>query len=237
MHFPRPPNRSESAVTRVQAIVTLAVLGVLFSIAFALLYPAVKMVRASRLSAEAGTMVKNIANACRFYADENGGFPPIAAARDGQEGNRYLSFGDTTEGRCKVNNSELFNALRGISAGSNSGDVLNQWKTNYFTGPVAAGHEPPRNGFADGSKFPEALRGRLFDPWGAEYCVLLDDDKDGRINVGAFYQDFARPEETVQNSAVAFSMGEDRKRGGEEYEGFFKKPFSDRAPDDFISWQ
>jgi type II secretory pathway pseudopilin PulG len=237
MHDPRPHNRFRSALTRLEVGVTLAVLGVMFALLFPSLLVAIRTPQESKLREEAGRVVKNIVTACKLYATEHGGFPSIAAASDGQEGNRYLSFGDTNAGRCKVDNSELFNVLRGISAGANTGDVLNKTKTRYFEGKKATNPKLPRQGFADGPEFPEAIRGQLFDPWGTEYCVVLNVHKDGMLNLGDFYRDLSGWAEKVQDSVAAFSLGKDQKRGGENYEGLFRKPNSDDAPDDIVSWQ
>jgi type II secretory pathway pseudopilin PulG len=183
------------------------------------------------------TVVKNIVNACKAYANDHGAFPAIAAAVDGTAANPYRSFGDVTEGHCKVSNSQIFNVLRAIDAGPNAGNALNKTKARYFEENKATDKKLPREGFTDGPDFPEAGRGRLMDPWGAEYCIVLDGDGDEAINVGAFYADLAAPEMTIRSAAVAFSMSKDGKRGGKGYEGMLKKPKSDDAPDDMVSWQ
>jgi type II secretory pathway pseudopilin PulG len=228
--------RPASALTWIEVLVVVVVVTVLL----VLLFPAVSGPREASRPAKAGTVVKNIVNACKAYANDNGRFPPVEAARDGTgrpPANTYLSFGDTGEGRCKVENSQLFNVLRAISAGSNTGDVLNKTKTRYFEENKATDKAHPREGFADGPDFPEAVRGRFLDPWGMQYCIVLDAGPEEILYLGAFYQDLGAPGKGIRKAAVAFSLGKDGKRGGKGYEGLFRKPNSDDAPDDVVSWQ
>jgi prepilin-type N-terminal cleavage/methylation domain-containing protein len=234
---------SRSAFTLIELITVIAIIAILM----ALLFPAVQMVRESARRAKAGTVCKNIVNACKAYANDYGKFPPITAAVDdggggaggaaGSNKNTFMSFGDIPAGLCKVDNNQLFNVLRAISIDPNTDDILNRRKTRYFEENKATDKKLPREGFTDGPDYTDDKRGQLMDPWGAQYCIILDTDGDETLNLGTFYQDMTDPTLAVRSAAVAFSMSKDSKRGGKNYEGMLKKPKSDDAPDDIVSWQ
>ena len=224
-----------SAVTRPELLVGLIAVVALAAVIIPTFQP-----RGPTYTGKAATVVKNIVNACKAYHNEYGHFPSIPAARDRIEGTPpevYLSFGDIAEGRCKISNNQLFFVLRAMAEGPNADDALNPRKTRYFEDHKATSKLRPREGFTDGPDFPATARGRLMDPWGTEYCIILDADQDDAINLGAFYQDLAAGEKTVRSSAVAFSLGKDGKRGGKGYEGMFRRPKKDDAPEDVVSWE
>ena len=74
------------------------------------------------------------------------------------------------------------------------------------------------------------------DPWGTQYCIVLDatgNDEIAAADVQKFYKDL----DIIRMSAVAFSLGKDGVIGGKGYEGKYRKPNSSEAPDDIVSWQ
>ena len=227
--------RSQHALTRIELLVGIAVIVILMA-----LIPAnFSCTKITARRAKAATVVKDIANACKNYAIEYGHFPAIEAAKGGSEKNRYLSFGDIPAGKCKVDNSQLFDVLRAIprAGGANAADALNPNKQKYFEQPIASDPKSPRDGFADGTTFPAAIQGQLFDPWGEQYCIILDADGDGVIDMKEFFSDLTGPEHSVTSAAAAFSMAKDGQRGGKGYEGQFRKPNSTQPPDDEVSWE
>ena len=226
--------RSRHALTRIELLVGIAVIVILMA-----LIPAnFSCTKITARRAKAATVVKDIANACKNYAIEYGHFPAIEAAKGGSEKNRYLSFGDIPAGKCKVDNSQLFDVLRAIprAGGANAADVLNPNKQKYFEQPKAVDPKSPRDGFADGTTFPAAIQGQLFDPWGKQYCIILDADGDGVIDMKEFYSNLTGPQESVRLPIAVFSMSKDGIRGGKGYEGQFRKPNSNQPPDDEVSW-
>ena len=226
--------RSQHALTRIELLVAIAVTAILIT----LIFPPCCGSSEHPRRIKAGTVVKDIANACKNYAIEYGRYPAIEAAKGGSEKNRYLSFGDIPAGKCKVDNSQLFDVLRAIprAGGANAADALNPRKQKYFEQPLAVDPKNPRDGFTDGPTFPAAIQGQLLDPWGGQYCIILDADGDGVIDMKEFYSDLTGPEHSVTSSVAAFSIGKDGIRGGKGYEGQFRKPNSKQPPVDVVSW-
>lgn len=226
--------RSQHALTRIELLVFIVVIVILL----AWIPVNFSCTRITARRAKADTVVKDIASACKNYAIEYGHFPAIEAAKGGSEKNRYLSFGDIPAGKCKVDNSQLFDVLRAIPrAGcANAADVLNPNKQKYFEQSKAVDTKSPRDGFTDGTMFSAAIQGQLFYPWGKQYCIILDADGDGVIDMKEFYSDLTGPEHSVTSAAAAFSMAKDGQRGGKGYEGQFRKPNSNQPPDDTVSW-
>jgi hypothetical protein len=109
------------------------------AILVALLWPGSLGPHENSRRVKAATVVKDIVNACKNYAADYGKFPAMEAAKGGSEKNRYLSFGDIPAGKCKVDNSQLFDVLRAIprKGGANADNALNPNKQKYFEQPIA----------------------------------------------------------------------------------------------------
>jgi len=227
------PKSQLVAFTLIELLTVIAIIAVLMG----LLFPALSGAKEQARRADAGTAVRNIVNACKSYYNDYGKFPPVSAALDGNVNNSGIySFGDTSAGGCKVDNSSLFDILRAINRGDNNNHALNKRQQKYFEMGKAKDPKNPRGGFCDGNEF-QKYQGALMDPWGAQYCVVLDADDDGTIDMGAFYSDLAGAQNVIRVSGACFSMGKDNIRGAKGYEGRFRKPSSSEAPDDVVSWQ
>lgn len=226
--------RSQHALTRIELLVGIAVTAILI----AMLFPFPSAPREAARRTKAATVIHDITNAYRNYAIEYGKYPAIEAAKGGSEKNHYLSFGDIPVGKCKVDNCQLFDVLRAIprAGGANAANALNPRKQKYFEQPKAVVSKNPSDGFADGTTFPAAIQGQLFDPWGSQYCIILDADGDGVIDMKEFYSNLTGPEHSVTSSVAAFSMAKDGQRGGKGCEGQFRKPNSNQPPVDVVSW-
>ena len=228
--LPRP---QVAAFTLIELLTVIAIIAVLMG----LLFPALSGAKEQARRADASTTVRNIVSACKNYYNDYGKFPPVSSAMEGDVNtNGYYSFGDTKSAKCKVENSILFDILRAISRGENSEHKLNKRQQKYFEMGKAKDTKNPRGGFQDGSEFATS-QGALMDPWGAQYCVVLDADDDGTIDMGAFYTDLAGAPNALRVSGACFSMAKDNIRGAKSYEGKFRKPGSSEAPDDVVSWQ
>ena len=227
-----------SAFTLIELITVIAIIAILMS----LLFPVIGIGRHSVRAAKARTVAKGIVHSCKSYANDYGKYPAIAAALTsganstggGAADQAYYSYGDTDIAKCKVSNEQLFDVLRAIDRGPNADHALNRRKQSYFEEPKAVSGKPPRDGFADGKDFPEDIRGQLLDPWGKQYCIVLDADGDGLLMLNAFFQDQT---EITRNPAVAFSMGANHVIGGKGYPGRLHKEGSTEAPDDIVSWE
>ena len=231
-------SRRLAAFTLIELITVIAIICILMG----LLFPVIASVRHSGRVSKARTVAATIVNACKNYANDYGNFPPIAAARSGggngsddsAEDPIYYSYGDTEVGKCKVTNEQLFDVLRAIDHASNAGHALNRRRQVYFDDRTVGNGNPPRDGFADGKDFPEAIRGRLFDPWGMQYCIVLDADGDGFLKLDDFFQDLT---DINRNAAVVFSMGANAVIGGKGYAGRLRRERSGEAPEDIVSWE
>ena len=179
--------------------------------------------------------VRNIVAALRSYHTDYGHFPEIVKPLP--NGKKVICIGDPA---CKISdgaNSLLFDVLRAIPRGANANHALNPHEQKYFEAGNAKDPKNPRDGFADGSEFPAALQGCLFDPWGRQYCIVFTMDDSGMIDLSAVYSDLAGPEHLIRQPVVAFSLGKDGKPGGKGYEGKLLKPKANEPPDDTVSWQ
>lgn len=222
--------------TLIELITVIAIIAILMSI----LLPVIAMVRETARRTKAATVVKSIVISCKNYATDYGKYPPIpgalvqASTENGgsTDGGSYYSYGDTETAKCKVPNSQLFDVLRAINRGPNGGNALNRRKQSYFEEPKANDPRNAREGFVDGQEFPSELQGQLLDPWGKQYCVVLDADGDGFLKMDAFFKDLAEP---VRTPAAAFSLAKNGEIGGKGYPGRLRSD-ARTAPDDVISW-
>lgn len=219
-----------AAYTLIELLTVIAIIAILMALLFAVFGPT----KLTAQRASAGAAVRNIVNACSGYNNDYGKYPPVPAASSANGG--YHSFGDTMVGGCAVSNEQLFDVLRAIDRGANAGHVLNKRRQTYLEVSAARDSSNPRDGFVDGSRFTNGVQGQLMDPWGAQYCVVLDATSAGTIDMGKFYTDLAGSQNVIRNSAAVFSMGKDGKRGGPRYPNMLRKPGSAESPDDVVSW-
>jgi type II secretory pathway pseudopilin PulG len=209
----------------------MAIIAILMGLLFAVI-PGV-MDGSRRASASAS--VRTVANALKAYQNDYGNLPQVASPQGPAE-NRYIAVGESAA-HCTEKNSGLFNVLRARPLGVNEKHVLNRRQQSYFEDHAATSSKPPRGGFADGTAFPDELEGCYIDPWGAQYCIVMDADGDGGINMSDFYTDLANPRDVVRNTPAVFSLAKDGELGGKEYRGMFQKPKSTERPDDVVSWR
>lgn len=237
--------RPQLAFTLIELLTVIAIIAVLMG----LLFPALQGARDNARRAESGTMVRNIVNSAKAYATDYGKYPPIEDALEteassgggsGSTPGSYYSYGDIerSKEKAKMNSNELFDVLRGIARGKNANHAMNPRQQKYFEGKKASDIEigKTRGGFADGQEFAER-QGRLYDPWGSEFFIVLDADGDDEISLGKFWTDMESANAKVRFSAVSFSLGKDIKFGGKGYETLRKAGALNEAPDDIVSWQ
>ncbi|HEX3852265.1 MAG TPA: hypothetical protein VHW01_14950, partial [Polyangiaceae bacterium] len=96
----------------------------------------------------------------------------------------------------------------------------------------AADPRHPRNGIVDSPDAPADLEGCFMDPWGHQYCVVMDANHDGKIDVGRFYQDYAG-EQAPRTGVGAFSLGKDGQLGNK---GDHRYRQGRDKSDDIVSW-
>ena len=227
----RPPHAG--AFTLIELLTVIAIIAILMG----LLFPALSAAKEQARRTAAGNTVRNIVNACKSYQTDYGKFPPVPGALVGTvDTSGYYAYGDATTGGCKLTNDALFDILRSISRGVNVGNVMNKRQQKYFEMGKAKDPATPRDGFIDGSGYT-GTQGQLMDPWGAQYCIVLDAADAGTIDMGQFFTDLNGAANVLRVSAAAFSMGKDGKRGGKGYQNQYRKTGSGEAPDDIVSWQ
>jgi prepilin-type N-terminal cleavage/methylation domain-containing protein len=232
--------RPQFAFTLIELITVIAIIAILMG----LLFPAMSGARDSARRSKASTVVRAIVNACKNYASDYGKFPPVKEALVESAGggtggsktetNSYYAYGDTEFAKCKVPNDQLFDILRAIPREPNEDHKLNRRQQKYFEEGKATDVKNPREGFADGKEFSDELQGQLLDPWGKQYCVILDADGDETLKLTEIFQDQSEP---IRFSAVAFSMAKNGDIGGKGYQGRLRKERSNEAPEDIVSWQ
>jgi prepilin-type N-terminal cleavage/methylation domain-containing protein len=233
--------RPQFAFTLIELITVIAIIAILM----ALLFPAMSGARDSARRSKASSVVRAIVNATKNYANDYGKYPPIkdalvdassggGAGAGETEKNSYYSYGDTEIAKCKVKNDQLFDVLRAIDREPNDDHKLNRRQQKYFEEGKANDVKNPREGFADGKEFPEDLQGQLLDPWGKQYCIILDADGDEVLKLDEFFQDQT---DAIRFSAAAFSMAKNNDLGGKGYQGRLRKERSNEAPEDIVSWQ
>jgi prepilin-type N-terminal cleavage/methylation domain-containing protein len=220
------PHRSSRAFafTLVELLVVIAIIAILMS----LLFPAIGMVKDAARKAEAKAAVTGIVAAVKAYNTEYGKYPyvgNVAADKDATVGEGY-----------QLTNATLFNVLRAKAVGDNLDNKYNPRKISFFEGKAAGDQTAPKSGFVEGSG---ANAGMFYDPWGNQYCVIIDTNYDNQIDMGSQgYQDFAfstgASNKAPQTGVGAYSLGKDGKIGNNG-DGNYKK--GGTASDDVVSWQ
>jgi len=228
----RVSSSRQSAFTLIELLVVISIIAILMG----LLFPAVTAIIDNSNKAKASAAVRDIVTACNSYNADYGKFPVYPASAGGVAGNTYQSFGDSSAGKCAVDNNKLFNILRGINDVPNANHAFNPRQQKYINSPAAKRPQNPKGGFADDTNTPTTLKGCYMDPWGMQYCVILEMDGDQELNMGDFYTDLLPPTSTIRVSVAAFSMTKDGIRGARDYPGKLSQSAT-TAPDDVISWK
>lgn len=229
---PSLPKTRPAAFTLIELLTVLAIIALLMGLLFPVLAKAKD--RARRLAA--ATAVRTITIASKGYYNDYGKFPHVQGALDASK--NFYSYGDTRVGGCAVSNEQLFDILRSINRGVNNNHAMNTRQVTYLEVKVAQDTSNPRDGFVDGSRFAGGAQGQLMDPWGAQYCIVLDAADSGKMDMSSFFSDLAGSPNLVHASAAVFSMGGDSKRGGNGYPNQLRKPGAGQQEmDDIVSWQ
>jgi len=195
-----------------------------------LLVPAYHGRRYIERRAKDATVIRAIVNAVGSYIHDYGHPPLVAPPRNERE--KFIFVGDPKSGALS-SNAGLFDVLRAIPRGVNGLHLLNPRQQKYFDESKATDPRNPRDGFADGKEFSQQNQGRLFDPHGSEYCVVMDISGKEIVDVSGIYTDMVDP---IRYQVLSFSLGKDRElgTGGDR---LFRIPKSNAPPGDVVSWQ
>jgi len=231
-----------SGFTLIELLTVIGIIAVLMT----LLFPAVNAVKENARRMEAKNMCMQIVTAVKQYYQEYGKFPPVDAdpTQPSTPAGQDIILGDPNVPKAALPNNVLFNTLRAIDKTPNDNNRYNPRKVIFFESKAVASvtGSKPRGGFYDRSttNTPSPTEeGALFDPWGHQYCIIMDSNYDNRIDLTGVYADFAgadpnsglAPRQTVG----AFSIGKDEEVGKKGSGGFYKQ--GTETSDDVISWQ
>ena len=228
-----PKNRI-AAFTLIELLTVIAIIAILMG----LLFPVLSSAKNSARRQAAAVGIRNIVAACKSYQTDYGKFPPVPAPALVGNVNTggYYAYGEH-DALIQAGNEQLFYVLRAMPLGPNgSTHALNKRQVRYFEMGKAKEPKTPRDGFTDfgDSEGFTGTKGQLLDPWGKQYCIILDAADAGTIDMSNIYKDLKEP---LRQSAAAFSLGIDGLLGGKDYRGNFRKAGSTDAPDDIVSWQ
>ena len=227
MHTPALSRCNRGAFTLIELLTVIAIIAILM----ALLFPAIEAGRKAGRNTRAISDCTAIVSAVKSYVTEYGRMPVIDPTKS-PTGDTLV--GDKQAQISGLPNSLLFNTLRAIDMIPNKDHAQNPRKVVFFEGRAVSNALHPREGFLDdvsNAGGNSAFQYCFFDPWEKQYCVVLDTDQDGQINVDRQYTDFssqARPRTTVG----AFSMGKNNTLGNNDQ----KYKSNNFKSDDFVSW-
>jgi len=208
--------------TRLELVALLVVGGVLMALIFPLTNG-----RIERPERKAQTNIRAIANAVQGYYQDYGEYPAINPTAKLELDS---ACGDPAA-LMELPNARLFNILRDVDRPPNTGHVLNPRGQKYIETLVVHDPSSPRGGFLEvATNGREA--GSFYDPWGRQYNIVMDANRDGTIQVGKYYSDFAN-EKAPQVRVGVFSLGKDRKLGSGGDQILVK---NGTLSDDHVSW-
>lgn len=177
------------------------------------------------------TVIRGVETACVNYMEDYKTAPTLAPPRS--QDAAYFLVGSQNAGATQ-SNAALFDVLRAIPRGANSQHKLNKREVKYFEEKKATDSKYPRDGFADGKEFATEIQGQLLDPWGEQYCIVMETDHDASLDLSSIYTDLTGPQNTVKKRVGVFSLGQDGQLGGKQNRGKLRR--SDGVPSDFVSW-
>ncbi len=221
-----PVHFRRSAFTLIELLTVIAIIAILMG----LLFPAIGTIKESARKTQAKNDVTNIVAAVKQYYTEYGKYPAVQEQTAPSELDAIV--GEEAAGGV-ADNSALFNTLRSIPEGLNSGPPYkyNPKRIVFLEGKAATDPTNPRAGFADGQQATK--KGSFFDPWGKQYCIIIDSNYDNVIRLDEQYNDFGA-NNPPRVGVGAFSLGKDNKLGTKGDKTYRKGTTNS---DDVISWQ
>jgi prepilin-type N-terminal cleavage/methylation domain-containing protein len=215
-----------SAFTLIELLTVIAIIAILMG----LLFPAIGTIKESARKTQAKNDVTNIVAAVKQYYTEYGKFPPVQEGAAATETDTAVG---EEEAGVVADNSALFNTLRSIPQGLNANPdyKYNPRRIVFFEGKAATDPAAPRAGFSDSEQATK--KGCFYDPWGKQYCVVIDTNYDNVIKLDEQYNDFGSNNAPRVGVGV-FSLGKDGKLGTKGDKTYRKGTTNS---DDVISWQ
>lgn len=237
--------RAALAFTLIELLTVISIIAILMG----LLFPAVAAVKDSARKTQAKNDVTAIVAAVRQYYTEYGKYPPMTPAAATTDEYVGVSQGGSPS-LYTGNNSRLFYVLRGIDDNTvtaapapkmNTLHVNNPRRIVFFEGKSVTNTSQPRGGFLDPVVGPaagpgSAFTGSLFDPWGTQYCVMVDSNYDNVCNLTGVYNLYAS-DTSPRTGVLAWSVGKDRVPGAPISVGSTTGNKNLLNSDDVVSWQ
>ena len=238
--------RTARGFTLIELLTVISIIAILMG----LLFPAVGAVKESARKTQAKNDVTAIVAAVRHYYTEYGKYPPMTAAAPA--GDQYVGKeSGATSATHTGDNSKLFYVLRGMddstvtgspSTKVNTGHVNNPRQIVFFEGKSVTNTNQPRGGFQDpavgaapGAAAP-ATTGSFFDPWGTQYCVMVDANYDNVCNLAGVYNNY-NVDNSPRTGVIAWSLGKDQALGKLPSGGGAGADKTLLNSDDVVSWQ
>jgi len=218
--------RSSSAFTLIELLTVITIIAILM----AMLFPFVGAIKESARQKKAETDIRVIVNAVQNYFVDYGKYKAM------DPNPKPDDKGDTACGdkaaQIEIDNANLFNILRDIDKAPNTSHVLNPRQQKYIETHVASNAASPRDGFLETQGGGGGVQGSWYDPWGSQYCVVIDTNGDNVLDLTKFYNDF-KDEKAPHVQIGGFSLGRDKKLG-KNGDKTYKK--DNDYSDDRVSW-
>jgi prepilin-type N-terminal cleavage/methylation domain-containing protein len=224
----RPLQNRKSAFTLIELLVVIAIIIILAG----LLFPAYQAVQNQAKRTQAKNDLTQIITAVNAFYTEYGKYPVSVTGTDSCYG--WEVFNPTFE----PFNAALFNELRACNtttdpSSCSANATINTRQIVYISPPTVKDPTNPKSGIATVAPPPigDTYKGRFYDPWGAQYNVLIDSNYDNTVRnpYVALGGSGAGPD-PVRQGVMGWSNGADLQVGTN----------SDRVytnSDDVISWQ
>jgi prepilin-type N-terminal cleavage/methylation domain-containing protein len=229
-------SQAHAGFTLIELLTVISIIAILMG----LLFPAVGTVKDNARKTQARNDITAIAAAVKHYYTEYGKYPPMSNSATAPTADQYV--GESLSGAHQGNNSNLFYVLRAIDDSTvNPGHVNNPRRIVFFEGKSVANPSQPRAGFLDpvvggapGGTASSAM-GSFFDPWGKQYCVMVDSNYDNFCNLTGIYNSFTATN-SPRTGVIAWSLGKDLVIGSSGGGGAGGNK-NLQGSDDVVSWQ
>jgi prepilin-type N-terminal cleavage/methylation domain-containing protein len=214
----------EQAFTLIELMTVIAVVAILFGIAF----PAYISVMERARKTQAKNDLIQIVTAVNAFYTEYGKYPVAATGSDSSFGWQV-----PTIPTFQPFNAALFNELRACSATDTScsaAATLNTRQIVYISPPIVKDPTNPKSGICS-TGGNAANVGKFYDPWGSQYNVEIDSNYDNAVrNPYVALGGSGGGPDPVGQGVIAWSNGKDLQVGTNSNNIYTNS-------DDVISWQ
>lgn len=196
------PAKITKAFTLIELLIVIAVVAILV----VLLAPTIRVAHINTINDQATYNLQNIVVAVKAYQTDYGKYP-IDETVGGTAGD--VTFGDVSKGYgASKDNAQLFDVLRNNVTGTNKTLVksLNPNQTVYIEASLCK-VIPPKKGI-------DPNTGGFYDPWGAEYYIMIDGNNDHHLTPPSGLPGLstnANSTKPLSAKVIAWSLGKKQK--------------------------